>query len=255
MPLISAHQGDPSRPPCVFLHGFLGAKEDWQEMWNLLSDSFFCLGFDLFDLFDLPGHGPSPISTDYLNVLSDEIARKAAPNPILIGYSLGGRLALQLAQADPSRYSHVIALSAHPGIMEEKERQARLTYDLQWIDKLKHLEMDAFLTQWYDQPLFRSLHKRPDLLHSILEKRKTQDPKKMADVMSLLSPARQKAITAFHPRTLFLYGDEDEKYQKLYSTLPKEVCVRKIKQSGHVVHLENPKACAMRIQEWLEERP
>jgi 2-succinyl-6-hydroxy-2,4-cyclohexadiene-1-carboxylate synthase len=253
MHLISSHQGDPSRPHCVFLHGFLGAKEDWQEMWSLLSESFFCLGFDLFDL---PGHGSSPaLSTDYLNLLSNEIARTAAPNPILIGYSLGGRLALQLAQADPSRYSHVIALSAHPGISDEKERQARLSYDLEWTDKLKHLEMDAFLTEWYDQPLFRSLRKRPDLLQSILEKRKTQDPKKMADVMSLLSPARQNAIGAFHPRTLFLYGDEDEKYQKLYSMIPKEVCVRKIELSGHIVHLENPKACAMRIQEWLEEQP
>jgi len=248
MPLIRCHSGNPSHHPCVFLHGFLGAKEDWEKMWDVLNHSFFCLGFDL------PGHGSSPgISPDYLRILSQEIKDSVASAPILIGYSLGGRLALQLAEADPSGYSHVILLSAHTGIQDQKEREARLIFDLKWIDKLKSLTMDAFLKEWYEQPLFRSLHKKPDLLQSILKKRGIQDPQRMAEVLWMLSAARQKAIDSFHPRTLFLYGEEDEKYQKLYSALPKELNVRKIDQCGHVVHLENPMICAERILQWLEE--
>src|ERR1700722_18840665 len=33
--------------PCVFLHGFLGGKEDWTEIGDILSEKFFCIAFDL----------------------------------------------------------------------------------------------------------------------------------------------------------------------------------------------------------------
>jgi 2-succinyl-6-hydroxy-2,4-cyclohexadiene-1-carboxylate synthase len=247
--LSRTEQGDPRSPPCIFLHGFLGAKEDWKAMWDELTSQFFCIGFDL------PGHGKSPpISPDYLTVLEKEISASSSEKPVLIGYSMGGRLALQLSSLSPASYSHLILMSAHPGLKEE-EKPARLLQDQKWIDKLKNGSMEAFLNEWYDQSLFLSLHKRPDLLRRLIAERKNQDPKKIADVFQMLSPAVQKNAVEIPRRALFLYGEEDEKYQKIYSALTLEgIAVRKIESSGHAVHVENPKACAMRIREYVEER-
>jgi len=248
MSLIRCEKGNIHNPACVFLHGFLGAKEDCQEMWEYLTERYYCIAFDL------PGHGSSSaLSTDYLKILEDEITCSATSPCILVGYSLGGRIALQLAEANPALYSHVIVLSAHPGLKEEKEKEQRLKSDAEWIAKIQGHGMPAFLKAWYDQPLFRSLHKRPDLLQNIIQSRSSQDPARMADVLWTLSPARQKAISSFHPRSLFLYGEEDEKFEKLSQMLPESVSVRKIERSGHVVHRENPKGCVEHILQWMEE--
>lgn len=251
MPLMRVSDGNCNHPTCIFLHGFLGTKEDWYPMWELLSKDHFCIAYDL------PGHGHSPnISSNYLQILEDEIRQDSfGKKPVLIGYSLGGRIALQLADKNPSLYSHVIALSAHAGIIEEKERASRLDTDLEWIDKLHRCSMRSFVTEWYQQPLFHSLCKKPDLLDCITKKRHMQEPLRMADVLAMLSLGRQNPIIFFHPRTLFLYGEEDEKYQKYYNTLARNATVRAVEHSGHVVHLENPVACAERILQWLEANP
>lgn len=247
--LSYCHQGDPSCPPCVFLHGFLGVKEDWKEMWDELSSRLFCIGIDL------PGHGKSSsITSDYLNVLARAIHHVCQQKSVLIGYSMGGRIALQLSAQHPDRFSHVILLSADPGL-KENERESRLLQDKKWVEKLKSSTMETFLEEWYAQPLFQSLHKRPHLLKRLIGERKQQNPKHLADVLWTLSPAREPAILSFPSRILFLYGEEDEKYQKIYSALPKKIKVHKIEQSGHVIHLENPKSCALALGEYLEEHP
>jgi 2-succinyl-6-hydroxy-2,4-cyclohexadiene-1-carboxylate synthase len=247
MSLSLCHTGNPHDPPIVFLHGFLGDKEDWEEIIHALCPSYFCVAFDL------PGHGSSPnVSSDYLKVLQKEIAKAVSLPCCLIGYSLGGRLALQLAEEHPELYSHVIILSAHTGQTEEKQRALRLQSDWEWKDKLDRLTMEEFLKKWYAQPLFHSLRQKPDLLQAIIARRLLQDPRKMADALMTFSLARQNPIVSFHPRTLFLYGEHDEKCENLYRMLPKSISVRKIEQSGHIVHRENPKACVKNIQQWIK---
>lgn len=223
---------------CFLLHGFLGEKEDFRALSALLSHKYTCIALDLPE-------------ENYLEALYQEIKKASISPSILIGYSLGGRLALQLADQYPDSFSHVIILAANPGLENESEREPRFAKDLQWIEKLKTQSIDSFLIDWYNQPLFNSLHKRPELLQEIIKKRARQDPARMAEVLEKLSVAKQKTITSFHPRTLFLYGEEDVLFEKRYATLPKDVTVQKIENSGHVVHLENPRRCAEIILGWL----
>ncbi|HEY2811218.1 MAG TPA: 2-succinyl-5-enolpyruvyl-6-hydroxy-3-cyclohexene-1-carboxylic-acid synthase [Rhabdochlamydiaceae bacterium] len=243
--LLKRSQGKVS---CAFLHGFLGAKEDWDPLCELFSGKFSCLAVDL------PGHGSSPdICCDYLERLHQAIVHNSSSQPALIGYSLGGRIALQLYNKYPSSFSHLVILSAHPGIKEEKARHARLAEDLAWMQKLETQDMPTFLNEWYKQPLFRSLCAKPDLLKSLIERRSSQDPRRLSAVMHVLSVARFAPIVTFHPRTLFLHGQCDERYRALYQELPKSVSVREVASCGHAVHLEDPKRCADLIISWLEE--
>lgn len=243
--------------PCVFLHGFLGGKEDWTEIGDILCDKFFCVALDWQSIpklvFEIKDDHCDVLSLEsrsvYITLIQEHIEKiiQEAPcqkKPVLIGYSMGGRIALQLANKNPSFYTHVIILSAHPGLSDPKQREERWKQDMYWMNKLQNLKMDAFLRDWYNQPVFQSLHGKPHLLESIIKNRSSQDPKKMRDIMCHLSLARQLPIRSFHSRTLFLYGEEDTKYKNLYRTLPEEVFVQQVEQSGHVIHLENPKKCA-----------
>lgn len=96
-------RGDPINPPLLFLHGYLGAGDEWSEIIEGLKDVFYC------GVVDLPGHGSSTGSDD-LSDYSFPGAASALKQFLLnhnisstnwYGYSLGGRLALYMAVQHP----------------------------------------------------------------------------------------------------------------------------------------------------------
>src|SRR5689334_17350674 len=89
--------------PFVFLHGFLGNSQDWQEVASKLLAT--CIAFDL------PGHGASAFTEDFF--LAFHQATKEFPPFHLVGYSMGGRLALQFAAKYPEKINKLTLLSAH----------------------------------------------------------------------------------------------------------------------------------------------
>lgn len=232
-------------PPLLFLHGFLGEKEDWQEVISHLKNHYCCWAFDL------PGHGASPLEEHFLeSILTSCYALKLVPCS-LIGYSMGGRMALLLKEYFPKCFNKLILLGAHPGLQEEQEKRLRWYHDLNWSLFLEREPLSSFLNAWYAQPLFDSLKKRPDLKMQILEKRKKQDPQSMAAVLRNFSLSKQPSLTKFHPGTLFLHGNEDPLFSHLYQEqLPKDVPVESI-IGGHLLHLENPAAVAAKIKDFL----
>jgi 2-succinyl-6-hydroxy-2,4-cyclohexadiene-1-carboxylate synthase len=234
--------GDPCQPPLIFLHGFLGAKEDWENMFPFFEKRFFCTAYDL------PGHGSTPHSEDILSALKNEIQTMFRTKPILIGYSLGGRIALQLQEYA----SALVALSAHPGLADKKEKEERRKVDRRWSEKLISLPFDVFFAEWYEQPIFHSLRRNLPLLQLLLKRRMKQNPQDLARVLQQLSLANQPNMTQFLIPALFIHGEEDLKYRELYCRLPEKVAVRSIKHSGHAVHLENARACAEEILNWLD---
>ena len=275
--------GNPSHPPLIFLHGFLGAKEDWEEMLSFFKKHFFCIAFDL------PGHGSTTYCDDILPALKEEVLKGCSVKPILIGYSMGGRLALQLQEHARA----IVAISAHPGLKTTKEKELRKDIDVTWRKKLLTLSWEAFLAEWYAQPIFLSLHRKPDLLQQILKKRFMQNPENLnfrflssesaeifdeiahtfskgvaegailerikpkvqvenlSRVLLQLSLSNQPHISQFLCPTLFLYGEEDLKYRKLYCNMAQNTIVQSIKKCGHAVHLEDAKACAEEILNWF----
>ncbi len=79
--------------PIVFIHGFAGSKEDFSGVARRLSKNYTCLSYDLV------GHGLSSSQGDYsLDGLAQDLAELLAylniKEPVLVGFSLGGQLAL-----------------------------------------------------------------------------------------------------------------------------------------------------------------
>ncbi|WP_420422554.1 alpha/beta fold hydrolase [Simkania sp.] len=211
----------------TYIHGFLGGVEDWALL-----------------LEQLPG--------PYQTLTSPEGINKPVT---LVGYSMGGRLALDFASRHPKLIENLIILSANPGIDDPKEREARLHSDEQWCHLIRNDGLEAFLEKWYAQPLFTDLRQRPDF-PEIFKRRMENDPEDVIATFKQLSPgvlpSCWKAIEKFSFPTLFLFGDRDIKYHLIRNKLA-QMGVRTdlISNSGHAIHLENPTECAHKIKEFL----
>jgi 2-succinyl-6-hydroxy-2,4-cyclohexadiene-1-carboxylate synthase len=235
--------GDPRSPPLIFLHGFMGSKEDWKEMLERFESRFFCIALDL------PGHGSTPYSDEMLSVLKKEIRKLSRVKPVIIGYSMGGRIALRLQHLAAG----IAAISAHPGLKSKKEKEERRKIDEAWCEKLLTLPFDLFFAEWYAQPIFRTVMRNSSLMQLLIKRRMKQNPDHLSQALRQMSLANQPNITRYRCPCLFLYGEEDLKYQEIYSKLPKTVSVDIIRNAGHAVHFENARECAEKILDWLQK--
>jgi len=249
--------GNPQNPPIVFLHGFMGTGADWMDVASRFSDRFYCL------MLDLPGHGETPLDENisyevWASLLKEDLFLLGIEKTHLIGYSMGGRLALYFALTYPEMVEKLVLESANPGIVDESERKERAALDDKLAARLRRDGMMAFLEFWYNIPLFASLNEYPTLKDELIHKRADQDPENMARVLSELSPGRQpelwSRLPTLQPPTLLVAGELDEKYCRITSqmaaTLPKSTCVTLLK-CGHNTHFENPSLFGDHLDAWL----
>lgn len=117
--------------PLVLLHGFTGSHRSWDAVVPALASIGRCVAVDL------PGHGESDFEAD-AGAYSMESASTALASSLdalrvgpatLIGYSMGGRLALYFALTRPERVRRLVLESASPGLATEAEREARRRSD------------------------------------------------------------------------------------------------------------------------------
>jgi 2-succinyl-6-hydroxy-2,4-cyclohexadiene-1-carboxylate synthase len=211
--------------PLVFLHGMLGSWLDWLPVCAELKDRL-CIAVDL------PGHGDSPFTERF----NEELLNIAPPRFHLIGYSMGGRLAMGFAAAYPEKIASLTLISAHFGIPEE-ERPARLKRDEAWAKMLLERPIDEFLTQWYEQPVFHTLDKE-----RMRNMRQKQDAPSVAKCFIHYSLGRQPI---YEPKGNILVGEWDPKFIDLYRNHNPIV----IPKAGHAAHLEQPQTVARVLQE------
>ena len=153
----------PAEPSVVLLHGFLGDRRDLEPLRRSLA------GFDCISV-DLPGHGDSA----WLGGADEDEVERALPallatldaacparRLVLVGYSMGGRIALQLASLHPSRVVGVVVLCGSPGIEAEGARRDRAARDAALATRLRGMDaarFEAWLRdEWYRAPLWGAL--------------------------------------------------------------------------------------------------
>ncbi|PIS03007.1 MAG: hypothetical protein COT85_02980 [Chlamydiae bacterium CG10_big_fil_rev_8_21_14_0_10_42_34] len=205
-----------SGTPLVFLHGFLGCAADWEPVCSFLPRCH-CIAYDL------PGHGST--------IFSEEIEIDL-PHFHLIGYSMGGRIAMQYAKKNPQKIKSLTLLSTHPGLQTDEEKEKRLLNDQMWAKNLLQLPIDDFLIRWYDQSLFKTFTPNFNM-------RKKQNVLHLAKALIHYSLAKQ----SYQKIQEAVVGEYDEKFRALHEN------PLIIAHAGHVVHLENPQAVAKLIEQ------
>lgn len=249
--------GDSSQPVLVFLHGFMGTGADWVQIASSFSDHFYCM------MPDLPGHGETPLDdglgyTAWSISLRDELSAQWIERIHLVGYSMGGRLALYFSLRYPEMVEKLVLESANPGIVDKIKRKERAALDDKLAARIREQGMKEFLEFWYNIPLFESLNHHPDVKAQLIEKRSQQNGENMARVLSEMSLGRQPELWSrlgeLEMPTLLVAGELDEKYchitSQMAATLSKSTRVT-LPDCGHNAHLENRSLFFCHLGSWV----
>jgi 2-succinyl-6-hydroxy-2,4-cyclohexadiene-1-carboxylate synthase len=90
----------------------------------------------------------------------------------LLGYSMGGRLALHALLEKDHPWQTAVIVSAHPGLESEAEREARRAADAAWATKALAGNWQDFLTEWNAQPLLGRAMREPQASGSLIMRRR-----------------------------------------------------------------------------------
>lgn len=257
-----AEWGDPDDPPVVLLHGFAQSAESWAEVASRLADSRRIVALDLV------GHGKSDkpddptvyemdAVVDALSAfLSEQFSRKAA----LVGYSMGGRIALALACGEPSRISSLVLESAGLGPKTGQQHAAMQHRDAATIERLLSTDIDMFMDEWQQQPIFESQRRLPqDVRDRIRRERVANDSRALA--YAVRGTGQHSMIDySLHIKhlpmpILYIAGILDRKYLKIAENLACEEnvsCV--LLNTGHNTHLEDPATFAKQVNGFLDKQ-
>ena len=259
--------GDVNGPALVLLHGFLGSANDWCALQALLKDDYHLI------TVDLPGHGSSQwLEEDaqgaeyFCHRLErtvqtiERVAGMSLRRFSLLGYSLGGRLAMAYTIAFPERVEKLLLEGAHPGLVSEQERNQRYQSDLQWARRFRQEPVAEVLLDWYRQPVFSALDDSQIL--SLVDERSKGSGSLLADALMAFSLSRQPDYrrslsrlstgSPLSPRVHYFYGENDHKFAQLgQSLLAGHVIDRAhpVPGCGHNVHREQPEAMARLLRE------
>ncbi|MEJ6739991.1 MAG: alpha/beta fold hydrolase [Actinomycetota bacterium] len=232
----------------TLLHGFTQTAECWGSFADQLATSHPILAIDL------PGHGGSAEIRGDLTQSAAMIASAITPN-IVIGYSLGGRIALHLALAFPDLVERLVLIGATGGLDSEEERKQRRVADESLADHLEEVGVGVFLDEWLSQPMFASLTAE----QSFRDLRATNSTAGLASSLRLCGVGTQESLwdrlnTLTMP-VLVLAGSNDEKFtqlgHRLVASIGNNASFESVADAGHSAQLENPAATAAAITEWL----
>ena len=138
------------------LHGFLGKPEDWK---GLNQGMFLNGGLEAVDLYNFPIISLEEWAEQFNRYVQDD---SAGCNRCLIGYSLGGRLALHSLLQNPFLWDAAILISAHCGLESAVKKQERCLADERWARLFEQEEWSALLSAWNSQPVFQDSQELPD---------------------------------------------------------------------------------------------
>ena len=245
--------GNDERPALVFLHGLLGSGRDWRQVVNILAPSHYCL------TIDLPGHGHSqlllPSGFEEVNrQICQTLAHRKIGSYVLVGYSMGARLAMYHAcfsqSGSQSKLAGLVLEGGHFGL-PPAECAARLGNDQKWAHRFVSDPIAQVLVDWYRQPVFSSLNH--DQRQSLIAKRSDNLGSGIAHMLLATSLAKQPflqpQLTELALPVHYICGDEDQKFKSLAEKSGLSLSV--IPGAGHNVHVEQPDAFAMTIKQFI----
>ena len=233
----------------VLLHGFTNTGASWDQVMAALPERYRPLAPDI------RGHGAAasvrPVSLP--GVVGDVGA--LTPGPFdLVGYSMGGRLALHVALALPGRVGRLVLIGASPGIADAAARAERRAADDALADEVEAMTIEAFADRWAktavlaDQP--------PEVLARVQAERLRNTPAGLAAALRGLGtgalPSLWDRLGEVSARVEIVVGERDAKFQpiagEMAAALP-DARVQVIAGAGHAVHLEAPGRVAQLIAE------
>ena len=238
--------------PVTLLHGFTLDGHSWREVIGKMPAAW------MFVAPDLRGHGATrtpagaPCTMDAcaadLQMLWDHLGITRSH---LVGYSMGGRLALHVAVRLPERVRSLLTIGAHAGL-DEDARAGRRQGDEALAERIERYGVEPFVNYWSAQPLFAGLERRGAAFAGQLRAQRLRNRAEglAASLRGMgagaMEPLWSELVGLAVPST-FVAGADDAPFvawaKRLAEAVP-EGRIEVVPRSGHAVQMQRPTAVA-----------
>lgn len=219
----------------TFVHGFTQTSRSWDHIISALGEDFDCTALDA------PGHGNNTEAKSSLWECGEFIS-SAMPVGVLVGYSMGARMALHAALKHPEKVSALVFISGTAGLDTQEEREVRIASDENLADHIETVGVEQFITEWLQNPMFSGLseenQQRPDRLRN--------SASGLANSLRYAGTGTQQPLWdqlhTLEMPVLIIAGANDQKFVDLAHRMQSHIPNSKLEvipDAGHTVHLEN----------------
>jgi 2-succinyl-6-hydroxy-2,4-cyclohexadiene-1-carboxylate synthase len=235
-------------PTVVFLHGFTHTGRSWHPVIAALGERYTSVADDI------RGHGDAservPVS---LEAVIDDVLAAAGPQRFtLVGYSMGGRVALHVALAAGDRVQRLVLIGASPGIADDGERRARQRADEELASDIERSSIEQFARRWAQTPVLAGLPAAAlDAAHA---DRLRSTPAGLARALRGLGtgalPSLWDRLGELSMPVTLVVGERDSKFQGVAAEMAAGIPAIEfviVPGVGHAVHLEAPAAVARQL--------
>ena len=234
----------------VLLHGFTHTGASWDPVVAALGERYRALAPDI------RGHGSAaarePVTRE---AVLDDLAALAPARFTLVGYSMGGRLALHAAAAPAlsERIERLVLIGASPGIADPAERNARRAADDALADQVEDSNIEEFAQRWAQTPMLAG--QPPELAAAIHADRLRSQSAGLARALRGLGtgalPSLWDRLSEVRAPVTLIVGERDAKFSGIASDVARALADGKVvvvHGAGHAVHLEAPEKVALLIR-------
>lgn len=231
----------------VLLHGFTHTGRSWDPVAEKLGESYSPLALDI------RGHGgASAVTPVTLEAVISDLDQLSPDEFVLVGYSMGGRLALQYALARPDRVQRLVLIGASPGLDDHAQRAARIEADERLAVELERLSIEDFAQRWARTPVLAD--QPPEVAARVHADRVRNNPEGLARALRGLGTGAVEPVWnrlgELRMPVLLLVGARDERFLAIAQQMAQSIETARLEVipgAGHAAHLEQPEAVAAAI--------
>jgi len=265
---VTGH-AEAARWPLVLLHGFTGSAAGWRPFLDTLGPG--TLGDWPTIAIDIIGHGGSdaPAEVDRYRMecvagdLAAVVRALGCERAVWLGYSMGGRTALQVAVHRPDVVAGLVLEGASPGLTTAEERAQRIASDEALALRIERDGVEQFVDYWEAIPLFASQATLPAAERARIRRGRLAN--RAIGLANSLRGMGAGAQAPLHDRlhevtapALLLAGELDTKYvalgHEMAVALPRAT-MHVVPRAGHAAHIEQAAIVAGLVRTFLRELP
>ncbi|PCJ59247.1 MAG: alpha/beta hydrolase [Planctomycetota bacterium] len=234
--------GNQNNPSLIILHGFLGSKNNWSAVAKLLSNNFYVI------TVDIRNHGDSFHNDEHtydvlVNDLEKLMDRFNFSNSIIMGHSMGGKIAMKFACKFPDKVNYLIVVDIAPVdySFNKEEIKGLLSINLSSLNNKR--DGEDILIKYVPE-----LGMRKFLMTNLLFSKKKGfywriNLKVLSDSLHSIGGNSLDDSDRFTGSTIFIMGDESEytkdaKKMLFLNFFPKAI-IEKIRGAGHNPHFSH----------------
>jgi 2-succinyl-6-hydroxy-2,4-cyclohexadiene-1-carboxylate synthase len=231
-------------PLVAFLPGFAQRADAWASVAELVGQKYRSLAVD-FSTWTFDGR-------------LREIADRVDDGDVVVGYSMGGRLALKAALRRPDKFGALVLVGTSAGIEDDEARADRRSADEGLADWMEQHTIEEFAERWEAQPVFAT--QSPELVSAQRPGRLAHEPAQLARLLrsagqGMFEPVWHDLERIDSP-VLAIAGELDTKYADASFRIAERVKhgrARLVPGAGHAPQLERPEEFSALLLDFLDE--